>query len=63
MSQVDGFVVVESPRKEAERWVDLYSSGRLKEAEASIVAQQDRIRREAYAAVDAHLEELARSVR
>jgi hypothetical protein len=62
MSQVDGFIVVESPREEAERWFELYRAGQREEAEASLVAQQDRIRREAYAAVDAELEELAQAI-
>jgi hypothetical protein len=62
MSQIKGFVIVRSPQKEAEqRWFELYRTGRRKEAAAQLAAESRRSKLATDAAVDARLQELARS--
>jgi hypothetical protein len=61
MSKIKGFVIVRSPHKEAERWFELYRTGRRKEAAAQLAAESRRSKLATDAAVDDRLQELARS--
>ena len=61
MSKMKGFIVIRSPRKEAERWFELYRTGKRKEAAAQVAAESRRSKVATDAAIDARLKELARS--
>ena len=61
MSKIKGFAILRSPQKEAERWFELYRTGKRKEAAAQLAAESRRSRLATDAAVDARLQELARS--
>jgi hypothetical protein len=61
MSKIKGFAIVRSPQKEAERWFELYRTGKRKEAAAQLAAESRRSKLATDAAIDARLQELARS--
>ncbi|MEP7242663.1 MAG: hypothetical protein ABI885_03150 [Gammaproteobacteria bacterium] len=63
MSKIKGFDVLKAPQKDAERWFDLYRSGKRNEAGARLTDKQRETRRASDAAVDARLDEMARSRR
>jgi hypothetical protein len=61
MRKTKGFTIVRSPQKGAERWFELYRTGKRKEAAAQLAAESRRSKLATDAAVDARLQEIARS--
>ena len=61
MSEIKGFEVVPNPQRDAERWFELFRSGKRGEAAAQVAEEQRRSREATDAAIDAHLRELANS--
>ncbi len=61
MSKIKGLNVAESAQKDAEQWVELYVAGKRDAAAEQLAGEQRRSERATTEAIDARLDDLARS--